>query len=321
MNSGRRVVITGASGFIGRWGARAAAMRGYEVHAIVSPPGIERAAGIAELNGCEIHGADLFDRVAVRELINRVQPTHLLHMAWCARAGYWNNPDNFKWVCASLELLDNFIQIGGVRAVMAGSCAEYDWTRVTVCDEDTSPLATDGSAVATPYATCKIACEKMVAAKACRAGLSNAWGRIFFQYGPHEEPGRLVASVINHLLRGEEAKCSHGMQVRSFLHVEDVGDAFVALLDSNVAGPVNIGSEERVTIAELVEMVASRIGRRDLVRLGAKPAGNEPPVLLPALVKLQRDVGWTAKYRLADGLVDAISWWKQRMRTVSDESH
>ena len=313
----RRLVVTGASGFIGRWSARAARLRGYEVHAVTSQHGGDRAAAIAELAGCHFHAVDLFDPVGVRELIAAIRPTHLLHMAWCARAGYSTSTDNFRWVAATLGLLDSFVQNGGARAVVAGSCAEYDWTRVAVCDESTSPLATDADRVATPYATCKISCEKMLAAYSRRAQISSAWGRVFFQYGPHEDPARLVASVITHLLRGEEAQCSLGKQVRSFLHVEDVGEAFGALLDSDVRGPVNIGSDERVTIAELVEMVAARIGRQDLLRLGARPTGNEPPILLPAVARLRGEVGWTAKYSLESGLADAIHWWEQRVPAAS----
>ena len=65
---------------------------------------------------------------------------------------------------------------------------------------------------------------------------------IFFLYGPHEPPGRLIPSVIQALLKGEFARCSHGRQIRDFLYVEDVAEAFVALLDSDITGPVNIAS-------------------------------------------------------------------------------
>ena len=84
-----------------------------------------------------------------------------------------------------------------------------------------------------------------------RNSLSSAWGRIFFQFGPYEHPDRLVPSVIRHLLLNQEALCTHGRQIRSFLHVADVGAAFAHLLDSEVQGPVNIGSDERIAAGGL----------------------------------------------------------------------
>ena len=128
---------------------------------------------------------------------------------------------------------------------MAGSCAEYDWSRVAVCHERSSPLA-DEAGTATPYAACKIAMQRSLEEFGRAHGLSSAWGRIFFQYGPGEHRERLVASVIVNLLEGREARCTHGRQIRSFLHVEDAGAAFAALLASSVQGPVNVGSGERI---------------------------------------------------------------------------
>jgi UDP-glucuronate decarboxylase len=125
---------------------------------------------------------------------------------------------------------------GGERAVMAGTSAEYDWTRAGVCDERSSPLAGDLGGAVTPYAECKVAMYRELERFGRLEGLSTAWGRIFFQFGPAEDASRLVASVIINLLSGREAPCSHGRQVRSFLHVADVGSAFAALLDSEIQG-------------------------------------------------------------------------------------
>jgi nucleoside-diphosphate-sugar epimerase len=144
-------------------------------------------------------------------------------------------------------------------------------------------------------------------------GLSTAWARVFFQYGPGEHPDRLVASVIRHLLSAREAPCSHGRQIRDFLHVADVGAAFAALLDSAVTGPVNIGSGTGIAIGELLGEIARQIGRPDLLRLGARAAPpGEPAVLVADVTRLHAEVGWRPHYTLADGLCSAIEWWRER---------
>jgi nucleoside-diphosphate-sugar epimerase len=257
-----------------------------------------------------MHFADLLSEAQVDALLMRVAPTHLLHFAWIATPGiYGHSPENSRWLAASENLLRKFRARGGISAVMAGSCVEYDWSKASVCSETASPLA--NAAASTPYAAAKIALQKALAEFSAEHGLSSAWGRIFFQFGPHEHPERLVASVIRHLLLNQEAQCSHGRQVRSFLHVADVGAAFAQLLDSEVQGPVNIGSDERITLAALIDRIALKIGRPDLVRLGARTApSDEPPLLVPDVRRLRDEVQWRPRLSLNEGLGDAIAWWR-----------
>jgi nucleoside-diphosphate-sugar epimerase len=311
--SNKRVVVSGAAGFIGRWSVPPLIAAGYDVHAVVTHAGGRSLP--AQLDGATVHGVDLLDAAAADDLMRAVEPSHLLHFAWIATPGvYWNSPENFRWLAASTRLLQSFRASGGVRAVMAGTCAEYDWSRVGLCNERTSPLADDGGGDIPPYAACKLAMQRELARFAGRNSMSSAWGRIFFQYGPDEHPDRLVASVISHLLSGREALCSHGRQVRAFLHVADVGAAFAALLDSPAEGAVNVGSDETVTIADLLSRIAQQIGRPGLVRLGARSSpASEPAVLVPDTERLRREVGWRPRFTLDEGIADTIGWWRQHL--------
>jgi nucleoside-diphosphate-sugar epimerase len=162
------------------------------------------------------------------------------------------------------------------------------------------------------YGTCKNALRQMVESYSVQSGLSTAWGRIFFLYGPHEYPNRLVASVINSVLRGEEALCSHGRQIRDFMHVQDVADAFVALLESEITGTVNIATGHPVSIGDIAYKIAGQVGREDLVKLGAYSApADEPPVILGDVRKLNNEVGWKPSISIDDGLSSSIDWWEQ----------
>ncbi|GAC1556799.1 MAG: NAD(P)-dependent oxidoreductase [Herpetosiphon sp.] len=299
----KRVLLTGGSGFIGRHATQPLLDAQYEIHAVSS---------VARSGDSVIwHRADLLDSRSTTELVREIAPTHLLHFAWYAVPGaYWRSPENFRWVGASLHLLNAFAEYGGKRVVMAGTCAEYDWT-YGHCSEAHTPLMPT-----TPYGVCKHALQLMLAAHASNAGLCSAWGRIFFLYGPHEHPNRLVASVIRSLLAGEAARCSHGNQVRDFLHVQDVADAFVSLLESGVTGPVNIASGQPTTIKDVVGMIAERLGQRSLVQLGVIDApANDPRMLVADVGRLRDEVGWHQMRSLERGIDDTIAWWNRKLQS------
>jgi nucleoside-diphosphate-sugar epimerase len=214
--------------------------------------------------------------------------------------------ENVRWVQASINLLQEFAKHGGQRVVMAGSCAEYDW-RYGYCSEAITPLAP-----ATLYGACKHALQLVLLSFSKQKGLSAAWARIFFLFGPYEHPDRLVPYVIRSLLRGEQARCSHGRQIRDFLYVKDVANAFVTLLESEVSGPVNIASGHPVALRELIYRIAAKLNREDLVQLGVVPTPlDEPPLLVADIQRLRDEVGWAPKYDLNTGLQETIDWWRK----------
>jgi nucleoside-diphosphate-sugar epimerase len=284
----KRVLVTGATGFIGRHATPLLEERGYEVHALGS------------------RDVDLLDPAAARSLVAEIRPSHLLHLAWYAVPGkFWTSPENAGWVEASIRLLRAFAEQGGTRAVTSGSCAEYEWSR-DVFVEDETPIRP-----ATYYGVCKGALASVGAGLADELGFGFAWGRIFFVYGPFEPPGRLVSDVARALVNGEPAATSEGSQRRDFLHVRDVAGAFVSLLDSSVVGPVNVGSGTAVAVRDVVAEIAAAAGRPELVRWGAvSPPPGDPPVIEADVTRLRKDVGWRPAVSLADGIRETVEWWK-----------
>jgi nucleoside-diphosphate-sugar epimerase len=294
------VLVTGASGFIGRQALAPLTARGYEVVAL------SRRSG-PEMPGVRWYRADLLAASEPRRVVDEVRPTHVLHLAWYAEPGqFWSSPENVRWVAATAELLLAFEAAGGGRFVGAGTCAEYDWSSNTACAETTTPIRPS-----TPYGRAKDAARLIAEGVAARGAVSAAWGRIFHLYGPHEHPSRFVASVTRALVAGEPARCTAGTQVRDFLHVADAGDAFAALVDCNAAGPVNIASGQPVTIASIARLIAELTGRPDLLQLGALsiPPGD-PAHVVADVARLRDEVGWSPKRTLQDGLADTVRWWR-----------
>jgi nucleoside-diphosphate-sugar epimerase len=121
------------------------------------------------------------------------------------------------------------------------------------------------------------------------------------------------------LLEGRQALCSHGLQIRDYLYVEDVGEALAAILDSNVSGAINVASGQPVTLKDLVLQIAGKLGRPELVRFGALPAHeDEPPFVVGDARRLISEVGWIPRIELDKGLERTIAWWRNR---TSQEPH
>lgn len=298
----KKVLLTGAKGFIGSHCLAPLLERGFTVHAISS-----RGSWGSAAQDVEWHHADLHRPEQILKLMVEIKPDYLLHLAWDVSHGtYWNSMGNIRWVRSSLSLLEAFMEAGGKRALAAGSCAEYDWSD-GCCSESSTPLKP-----ATFYGVCKDALQKMMTAACRELKVSCSWGRLFFLYGPGEYEKRLIPSVITSLLAGQEALCTHGEQERDYLYVKDAAAALVALLDSRVEGPVNIASGQAVKLKTLIAAAAEETGRPELVRLGAiSAAEGEPALIVADTGRLNEEVGWQPRYSTAEGMQETLAWWKK----------
>lgn len=259
------------------------------------------------------HQADLFDGTSSERLMEKVKPTHLLHLAWYVVPGKLISSElNFEWVRSSIELLKLFQRYGGQRVVIPGSSYEYDWS-YGYCHETRTPTVPN-----TTYGACKHALDVMAQAFCRSHQLSYGWPRLFFLYGPNEHPDRLVSSVIRSVLRGQEARCSHGKQIRDYLHVQDVADAIVSILDSTVEGPINVGSGTAVTLRDMIVTIGRMLGRDDLIKLGAIPSrANDAPMVVADIERLTTEVKWQPRYTIEAGLTHTTEWWRQKLALAS----
>lgn len=296
----KRILVTGASGFIGRQTLPILVQNGWDVHALSRRSPILNVPGITWI--CQ----DFYDVKSLSGVIADLQASHLLHLAWYTEQGhYWTSSENLRCVKGTLELLDLFREAGGKHVVAAGTCAEYDWN-YGYCREDITPLMPT-----TVYGRCKHSLRQLMEVYGHLYDIRVAWGRVFFLYGPHEAKCRLVPSVITSLLRGEKAQCTSGSQIRDFLHVRDVAAAFVALLESDLNGPVNISSGRPTAVRELVEVVASGLGMSDRVVFGALPLpSTEPPLLVGNNQRLTAETDWSPQYDIGTGVEQVLDWWR-----------
>ena len=134
-NDRRRLLLTGATGFIGRLAVEVAVARGFDVHAICRhvPP--------SPKPGVTYHATDLLGGEDIdRRIALRIRASHLLHLAWCVVPGtFWGSPENYQWVGATLDLAAAFVAGGGARIVGVGTGFEYQASDDD-CGEESTPL-------------------------------------------------------------------------------------------------------------------------------------------------------------------------------------
>jgi nucleoside-diphosphate-sugar epimerase len=286
------VLLTGATGLIGRQVVVPLQARGFRVVAA------SRSGGAVA--GGEGLALDILDRDSVTQALASLGASHLMHLAWHdGSKDRWTAPANLDWVGASLGLLRGFAEAGGRRAVMVGSCAEYDWSLATKgpLGEDT-PLRP-----ATLYGAAKAATGLAALAGARALGLSLVWARPFFCYGPGEPEGRLFGDLIRGLRAGGTVDCTDGLQRRDFLATPDLGRALADLLASPVEGAVNVASGEAVQVRQVIATLARALGGEDRVRLGARarPAGD-PPLIVADVTRLRQGTGFRPAFDIDAGV-------------------
>lgn len=299
-----RVLLTGATGFIGSHVARLLVTQGHAVTAVVRRQSsrwrlqdIESALQTVCAESDGLNG--------LRCNLERVQPEVCLHMAWESVDG-WSASTNVDSAVFSLLMLRAALESGCRRIVVAGSCFEYEPAATPLSEE--SPVRPHDL-----YSASKHAVHLIAHQLAGIHGASLAWLRIFNTYGTHDDDRRLVPSVVRALVGGKIAEATAGEQIRDYTHVEDVASAVWTVATSSHSGPINIASGVPVTVRDLATTAARLVGKPEMLRLGVRPYRQGEPMIVRADVsRLRNDLGWAPRYDLERGLAQTVQWLRGR---------
>lgn len=291
-----RLVITGATGFIGRHLIPECVKRFSEVYAISRGEGVQK--GVIHLR-CDLH-----DHGRVRGLIGSLKPTHLVHLAWCAGSGYQDSKANREWYDSTIVLLDAFCESGGQRVIVSGTCAEYDWSTTALLDEWLSCTR-----AVSRYSKYKSHLLKHLTRFSLLTGVTFAWLRLFFVYGPADQPERPFPKLILNPAHPSSNVWRSDTCIRDYVCVSMVAKVISNLIDHNLAGALNIGTGSGISrriISRFVEAVLCTIP--DYSNACASNAVDAAPVIGDVSRLFTSNVmSLTAKP--LSSMINTIHWW------------
>lgn len=298
-----KVLLTGATGFIGRACLDVLQKAHFEIHAL------HRHRSLIPGNNIIWHSCDILNAKAVSELIAEIQPDYLIHLAWIVdHKIFWSSEKNIDYIFASLHLYKEFSKYGGKKAVFLGTCAEYDRNH-RFCDEDKTPLQPD-----TLYGICK----KQTLELLNQLKLSNpnyadfSWVRIFNIYGPHEHQDRLIPYVFSSYLRGNAPVLNQPSAVRDYIYVANVAEILVHLLQCKTVPAMNIGSGLALSLAEISNKIHEQFFSE--LTLPEQPIMNsvKEDSLLPSLHYLTKlNIPITTTFK--ESLELTYHWWVRQI--------
>jgi GDP-4-dehydro-6-deoxy-D-mannose reductase len=328
----KKILITGASGFVGGHFIRYLASRpdDFEIHAISrKQPAWDFFPESASLNTAfTFHQADLMDGQRIGSLIEKIQPDIILHLAaqssvaesWKTPvSSFLNNTTIFLNVIDTVRLHDN-----ATRILSIGSSEQYG-----IVSENDLPLRENSAQhPSNPYAVARVAQEQLAMVYAEGFGLDICCTRSFNHCGPGQTD-RFVASAIAKQFAGISLglqdpviEIGDGTIVRDFLDVRDVVAAYAMIMEKGVRGQVyNVCSGRGYTIYELVTLLAE--GMKIPVQIIQNPTKRRPqdnPHIVGSPEKIRRELGWHPHISLADSMKEMSAWWETRLLREHSEN-
>jgi nucleoside-diphosphate-sugar epimerase len=268
----KKILVTGASGFIGRYVVESLLEEGVEV--IATSANVEKAGQLPWFSRVRYIPFDLitFDpAVDYYQFFDR--PDALIHLAWEGLPNYkseFHVEVNYPRHAAYLE---NLVKHGLRDITITGSCMEYGMQEGAIREDQ--PALADHA-----YGRGKEALRKFLVALGTQYHIPVKWARLFYMYGKGQSPKSLLSQLEKALESGEESfNMSGGEQVRDYMPVDQVADCIVSVaLQNEITGTINVCSGKPIAVKQLVENYLRKTGRTIRLNLGFYPYTDYEPM-------------------------------------------
>jgi nucleoside-diphosphate-sugar epimerase len=302
----RKVLVTGAAGFVGANLVRRLLREGHAVCAGHRPGG-EPWRLAAVVDDVELAEVDLRDAAAIDAVVRQVRPQVVFHLATHGAYSWQSDARGIfeTNVLGSVALAEACTTHGVEVLVHTGSSSEYG-------PKDHAPSESEWVDPDSAYAVAKAATTQYLRHVARRGDLHSVTVRLYSAYGPWEDPRRLFPRLIAAGLRGKLPPLADPGTARDFVYVADVVEALLLVADARTVEPgsvYNVGSEQQVTLREVVALA------RDELAIDAEPAWGsgehrswDTATWVADASRIRSELGWRPRHALQDGFRATIEW-------------
>lgn len=293
----KKILLTGATGLIGKELIKPLLENDYEIFAISRKP-CKNENTVTWLSG------DLFDTQFIKHCCKKARADILIHLAWKVTGDYANSNENFSFLASSISLLQEFQQNGGKQVFFCGSYFEYDFSQTVITEQ--SKLAPEKMA----YTFCKNELRK-IAEKFCRQNAVNfCYGRIFNVFGHNEDKKRLTRQILDNLFTDKEVIIKSGPLQKDYMYSKEIASAITAVLKSNIQGTINICTGKPIAIKDIALTIARKLHKEHLVKF-QDDFGNQPLCIYGDNTKLLTETEYKPQYSFEQAIDEIIAEYNQ----------
>lgn len=284
-----KILLTGASGFIGKALLPALLEEGHRVTILSRVTGA--ALGVDE----EIVAPTQQwpDAISGRSF------DICIHLAWIATPGvYASSTENEILAETTIRLAESLFISGLPHFLNLGTCIEYAPGQTTPCIPGETPLAPE-----TLYGRAKDQARRGIEDSAVRHNAGYTWARLFYPYGAGEHPNRIPSTFLQKLSQGEAIELATPRSMKDFIAIRDVVSALLRIVENGIPlGDINIGSGQGTSIADLAALCARVIGASPDLITTAQIRNADPYAFHLADISALNRLDWKPRVDLREGL-------------------
>lgn len=312
----KKVLVTGADGFIGSHLTEALLEKGYQVKAFTYYNSFNSWGWLdslpkEKLNEIEIFSGDIRDPNGVREAMRGVEG--VFHLAALIAIPFsYHSPDSYvdTNIKGTLNVLQAARELGTERIMITSTSEVYGTAQYVPIDEK-HPFQGQS-----PYSATKIGADRLAESFYRSFNLPISIVRPFNTYGPRQSARAVIPTIITQLLSGkEEIKLGSLSPTRDFNYVKDTVAGFIAIAESDktIGEEINIASQKEISIGELATEIINQINPSAQIvceEQRLRPEKSEVNRLLGNNKKLKQLTNWEPHYSLQQGIEETIVWLK-----------